>query len=117
MAPINIAVCSIILIILLFALLYARSKKARKGVVLRTNVLYLMTVAYIIVMVIFVAIMDKLGAKEAWNVLEGPLMALIGGTLAISKDLIEDDGDEEGDEEETPPSPQEENNNPVTQPA
>ena len=114
MTPINIAVCSVILIILLFTILYAKSKKAKKGVVLRTNVLYLMTVAYIIVLVIFVAIMENMGAKEAWNVLEGPLTALIGGTLAISKDLIEDDGD--GEEDEAPPPPQEKNK-PVTQPA
>ena len=30
-------------------------------------------------------------AKDAWNMLEAPLMALIGGTLAISKDLIAGD--------------------------
>ena len=73
-------------------------KRRRKGVVIRTNVLFLMTVAYLTVIGLFLIIVQEasdLSAENAWDILEGPLMALIGGTLAISKDLIDDRGDDD----------------------
>ncbi|MCY4305538.1 MAG: hypothetical protein OXC62_12310 [Aestuariivita sp.] len=62
-------------------------------VVRRFNVLYLMTVAYVVLVILFsvLALSDQLTASQAWDALEAPLMALIGGTLAISKDLISSD--------------------------
>ena len=56
----------------------------------RKNVLYLVTLGYgaIIVMFASVCIGGGVSAKDAYDMLEGPLMALIGGSLAISKDLV-----------------------------
>lgn len=34
---------------------------------------------------------SELTAKDAYDMLEGPLLALIGGSLAIAKDLTDDD--------------------------
>ncbi len=62
-------------------------------VVRRYNVLYLMTMAYVVIVLLFavLACSAKITVAEAWDALEAPLMALIGGTLAISKDLISSD--------------------------
>ncbi len=66
----------------------------RKKVVIKTNVLILMGAAYFAVVFMFLVMVcwtEKLTATEAWDILEAPLMALIGGTLALSKDLIRDE--------------------------
>lgn len=49
-----------------------------------------MGVAYSVVVIIFFALAshETLTVEHAYDVMEGPIMALIGGTLAISKDLI-----------------------------
>ncbi|MYC81518.1 MAG: hypothetical protein F4X19_05420 [Acidobacteria bacterium] len=56
----------------------------------RKNVLVLMGAGYAAVVVIFGAMVwpGKMTPEQAYEVVKGPLMALIGGSLAISKDLI-----------------------------
>ena len=56
----------------------------------RKNVLVLVIAGYGTLLIIFVAMMWPGGADAnvAYEVVKGPLMALIGGSLAISKDLI-----------------------------
>ena len=55
---------------------------------LRKNVLALMGIAYSILFLIFavVAIFDT--PSSAYGIIGGPFVALIGGTLAIAKDLV-----------------------------
>ena len=67
-----------------------QKKPGIKYVIKRFNVLYLMTAAYGSLLILFtvLALSKGISSAEAWNMLEAPLMALIGGTLAISKDLI-----------------------------
>ena len=73
---------------------------------IRTNVLILMGVAYFAVLLVFLSLAcsDKLTAADAYDVMESPLMALLGGTLAISKDLIplgtRNDSNDGGESEE-----------------
>ena len=55
---------------------------------LRWNVLLLYMVAYASLLAIFGVLALMSGVPDAWDVIKEPLMALIGGTLAISKDLI-----------------------------
>ena len=57
---------------------------------LRKNVLILVCVGYGVVTVMFVAMMwpGEMTPDQAYEVVQGPLMALIGGSLAIAKDLI-----------------------------
>ena len=58
-------------------------------VVLRWNVLILIGAGYASLIIIFGAMSwGGLTAEEAYEVVKSPLMALIGGSLAISKDLI-----------------------------
>lgn len=56
----------------------------------RKNVLCLVISGYVTLLLIFGAMAWKGGmtAEHAYEVVKGPLMALIGGSLAISKDLI-----------------------------
>ena len=56
----------------------------------RLNVLLLVGAGYVTVLVMFTAMVcnGKMEPSEAYDVVKGPLMALIGGSLAISKDLI-----------------------------
>ena len=55
----------------------------------RKNVLWLMILAYAAVLTIFLGLIWK-GAtsSDAYEVIKEPLMALIGGTLALAKDLV-----------------------------
>ena len=58
---------------------------------LRTNVLALMGAGYLVVLVVFSVLVvgaKDISVEDAYKVVQGPLMALIGGSLAISKDLI-----------------------------
>ena len=57
---------------------------------IRTNVLLLVGGGYFTLLVMFtvMAIWGEMGIDEAYEVVKGPLMALLGGSLAISKDLI-----------------------------
>ena len=63
----------------------------RRFTPIRINVIVLMTLGYGIIALIFLSLAlgdNDLSFSDAYNVVEGPLMALIGGSLAISKDLI-----------------------------
>ena len=59
---------------------------------LRWNVLILVGAGYITLLIMFtvMAWMGGMDADEAYDIVKGPLMALIGGSLAISKDLLHD---------------------------
>lgn len=73
------------------------SDPSRKKVILRTNIIILLLMAYGTVIILFLSLVfvtKTLAAEAAWNMLEAPLMTLIGGTLAISKDLIHPGEDE-----------------------
>ena len=61
----------------------------------RRNVLTLVIAGYTILFLIFVAMMwpGEMKPNVAYEVVKGPLMALIGGSLAIAKDLINVDDD------------------------
>lgn len=64
-----------------------------------------MSIAYGLLGILFLAFISigDCTANDAYNNLEAPFMALIGGTLAISKDLISDDDNPNN----TLPTPQE----------
>ena len=58
---------------------------------IRTNVLALMLAGYLVVLAMFLILVlwaEQLTVEEAYEIVQAPLMALIGGSLAISKDLI-----------------------------
>lgn len=56
---------------------------------LRANVQILVGAGYATLLIIFcVMAYGEMTAESAYEVVKGPLMALIGGSLAISKDLI-----------------------------
>lgn len=59
----------------------------------RKNVLALVGTGYALTFFVFLMLLFKGGmaVEEAYNVVNGPLMALIGGSLAIAKDLINAD--------------------------
>ena len=70
---------------------------------IRTNVLLLMGMGYGVVFISFLVLAihasynlkpeDGIGTAlaAAYEVIESPLMVLIGGSIAISKDIIKDD--------------------------
>ena len=57
---------------------------------LRLNVILLVGSGYFTLLIMFGAMTLKGGmtADDAYEVVKGPLMALIGGSLAIAKDLL-----------------------------
>ncbi|MCY4243648.1 MAG: hypothetical protein OXD36_18155 [Rhodobacter sp.] len=61
----------------------------------RKNVLYLMTVGYATTFFVFLTMVLVAGKDvgTAYDMIAPPLMALVGGSLAISKDLIKLDED------------------------
>ena len=63
----------------------------------RKNVLTLVAAGYITIIIFFVAMAatEALTTRNAYEVVEAPLMALIGGSLALSKDLLDDCPEEE----------------------
>ena len=68
---------------------------------MRWNVLLLVGSGYITLLIMFAAMTLKGGmtAADAYEVVKGPLMALIGGSLAIAKDLLSlDRGESSGDD-------------------
>ncbi len=76
---------------------------------IRPNVLILVGLGYVTVFAIFVIMVlngekdVKIAISTAYDIVKGPLMALIGGSLAISKDLLDD----------SPPSPTTVNGDPT----
>lgn len=67
-----------------------RSRLVGRMTPLRINVLLLIGAGYLSILIIFwkTAVYGGMDVEEAYEVVKGPLMALIGGSLAISKDLI-----------------------------
>ncbi len=56
----------------------------------RKNVLFLVSAGYATVLFVFSLLAaGDLTAAQAYDAVQGPLMALIGGSLAIAKDLIQ----------------------------
>ena len=66
--------------------------KKKNGVPWRKNVLALVGMGYAMVLIVFVFLVWKGGkeAADAYKFVEGALMALVGGSLALSKDLVDD---------------------------
>ena len=59
----------------------------------RKNVLTLVLAGYatVVVALLLLVFGGKFSAAEAYELIQSPLMALIGGSLAIAKDLIQAD--------------------------
>lgn len=57
----------------------------------RRNVLALVAMGYVAILIVFLtlAFFGCMAAETAYDVVKGPLMALIGGSLALSKDLVD----------------------------
>ena len=65
-------------------------KRIRRGIPFRKNVLILVGIGYLAVLIIFCSMaIGDMTAETAYEVVKGPLMALIGGSLALSKDLVD----------------------------
>lgn len=60
----------------------------KNGIPLRKNVLVLMGIAYCILFLIFAVVAIFETPSSAYGIVGGPFVALIGGTLAIAKDLV-----------------------------
>ena len=62
-----------------------------EGVKWRKNVLVLLGLAYGSLLLLFIIMIngDSTTAKEAYEMLGVPFVALVGGTLTIAKDLID----------------------------
>lgn len=67
---------------------------------------------YLIVFFVFLALLLKgnMAVAEAYDIISGPVMALIGGSLAIAKDLISAD-EESGESSKTDQNTNNEQNN------
>lgn len=64
---------------------------------LRSNVLLLMAFGYASCLAGFFALWHGgLSPADAWGTIKDPLMALVGGSIALAKDLLQLDADEEG---------------------
>ena len=59
---------------------------------LRVNILLLVGMGYAVVVVVFVVLAFEKGttAQQAFESVQSALMALVGGSLALAKDLLED---------------------------
>lgn len=83
------------------------ARRLRTGIPWRKNVLTLVLAGYATVLFMFYWMVQGGGltAEEAYNIVEAPLMAIVGGSLAISKDLIPfgvSTGDRDDEESENP---------------
>ena len=62
---------------------------------IRWNVIYLISLGYGAVGVVFAVLMARdMPPADAYDIVQGPLMALIGGTVALAKDLAQLDKEE-----------------------
>lgn len=84
----------------------------------RKNVLALVGAGYLIMFFVFLMLLFKGGMKvdEAYNIVNGPIMALIGGSLAIAKDLINADDESAASNNETKEEPSEPAPEPTPEP-
>ena len=69
-----------------------KMSRKKNGVPWRKNVLVLVGMGYAMVLIVFVFLVWKGGkeAADAYKFVEAALMALVGGSLALSKDLVDD---------------------------
>jgi len=69
----------------------------------RKNVLTLVGMGYGAVLVIFIALVFAVGkdTMSAFDIIAPPLMALVGGSIAISKDVVNLDRDSEQPDQNT----------------
>ena len=62
---------------------------------IRWNVIYLISLGYGAVGVVFAVLTARdMPPADAYDIVQGPLMALIGGTVALAKDLAQLDKEE-----------------------
>lgn len=82
---------------------------------IRWNVLLLVGFGYAATLIVFVLLVAARGmaGNDAYQIVQGPLMTLIGGSLAVAKDLLQLDSSEsegnlksDGDEEKEQPENQ-----------
>lgn len=75
----------------------------------RKNVLWLFAFGYLSVVIVFCLLAfgpkSKLTVAEAGDLVQGPLMALVGGSIAVAKDLLQIDRDDAKDEPDPTPPP------------
>ena len=64
----------------------------------RWNVLALICMGYVAVLIVFGFVSFLSGATVAYETINSPLMALVGGSLAIAKDLVQLDAKRDEDE-------------------
>ena len=64
-------------------------REMKKKFPFRKNILTLVGAGYAAVLIIFCVLAGS-DPTKAFDAIEGPLMALIGGTLAVAKDLVDD---------------------------
>lgn len=93
-----LGILTIVVIALIAALVYAvrtarrgaTASEKSNGIPWRKNVLLLLALAYLSLSGLFVGMaLFGVDAKEAYDKISVPFVALIGGTLAVAKDLIE----------------------------
>jgi hypothetical protein len=61
----------------------------KKGIPFRKNVLAVLTLAYSSLLILFgVMVLFGVDPEKAYDLISVPFVALIGGTLAVAKDLI-----------------------------
>ena len=61
----------------------------KKGIPLRKNVLAVLLMAYASLLILFgVMVWFGVNPEKAYNLISVPFVALIGGTLAVAKDII-----------------------------
>ena len=84
----------------------------------RKNVLVLVGMGYGLMVLVFLSLLavDDMTVSDSYSIIDGPIMALIGGSLAIAKDLIDGDKSEaaeRGNDQDQPgkadPAPDENN--------
>ena len=67
-----------------------KENQSKNSIPWRKNVLTLLGIAYLSLFGLFlVMVYSEVDPKEAYNLVGVPFVALIGGTLAVAKDLIE----------------------------
>ena len=62
----------------------------------RKNIIIVIGGGYLAVLIVF-GVLAYVTPKEAFGAIEGPLMALIGGSLAVAKDLVDSPSSEKED--------------------
>ena len=56
----------------------------------RINVLSLLLIAYVVLLLLFcVLVKNEVPAKEAYGLIENALLVLLGGSVAVVKDLVD----------------------------